>query len=96
MGEEISEHSIACHIKSCKLLWVPIMPGTQILWVRDFSLFIFEHTITFCWVGFAGKMPASNILYNSLWVQEDERRARIFNPVEIKMDAAGIEPVTSR
>jgi hypothetical protein len=27
-------------------------------------------------------MPASNILYNLLWVQEDERRARIVNPVE--------------
>jgi hypothetical protein len=29
-------------------------------------------------------MPAINILYynNLLWVQEDERRARIVNPVE--------------
>jgi hypothetical protein len=27
-------------------------------------------------------MPASNMLYNLLWVQEDERRARIVNPVE--------------
>jgi hypothetical protein len=27
-------------------------------------------------------MPASNILDNSLWVQEDERRAMIVNPVE--------------
>jgi hypothetical protein len=34
-------------------------------------------------------MPASIILYNLLWVQEDERRARIVNPVEKKMDAAG-------
>ncbi len=59
-------------------------------------LFIFEHTITFCWVRFAGKMPVSNILYNLLWVQEDERRARIVNPVEKNTDAAGIEPVTSR
>jgi hypothetical protein len=41
-------------------------------------------------------MPASNILYNLLWVQEDERRARVFYPVEKNMDAAGIEPVTSR
>jgi hypothetical protein len=40
-------------------------------------------------------MPASNILYNVLWVQEDGRRARIVNPVE-KMDAAGIEPVILR
>jgi hypothetical protein len=57
-------------------------------------IFIFEHTITFCCVCFAGKMPASNILFKLLWVQEDERR--IVNPVEKNMDAAGIEPVTSR
>jgi hypothetical protein len=41
-------------------------------------------------------MPASNILYTILWVQEDERRARIVNPMENNMDAAGIKPVTSR
>ncbi len=35
MGDEISEHSSACREKSCKILWVPIMPGTQILWVSD-------------------------------------------------------------
>jgi hypothetical protein len=29
MGDEISDHSSACHKKSCKILWVPIMPGTQ-------------------------------------------------------------------
>jgi hypothetical protein len=40
-------------------------------------------------------MPASNILYNLLWVQENERRARIFKPVEKNVDAARIEPVTS-
>jgi hypothetical protein len=41
-------------------------------------------------------MPASNILYN-IWVQEDERRARIVNPAEKKiLDAAGIEPVVFR
>jgi hypothetical protein len=27
-------------------------------------------------------MPARNILYNILWVQEDERRGRIVNPAE--------------
>ncbi len=37
---------------------------------------------------FAGKMPANNILYNILWVQEDKRRARIVNPAEKIMDAA--------
>jgi hypothetical protein len=25
---------------------------------------------------FAGKMPASNILYNILWVQEDEKKSK--------------------
>jgi hypothetical protein len=69
--------------KSCKILWVPIMPGTQIYgFLADF-VFILEHSITFC----------SYIL----WVQEDGRRARIVYPVEKNMDAsAGIEPVTSR
>ncbi len=57
---------------------------------------ICEHATNFCWVGFAGKMPARNLLYNILWVQENERRARIVNPAEKNMDAAGIEPVTSR
>jgi hypothetical protein len=41
-------------------------------------------------------MPASNTLYRILWVQEDERRARIVNPAEKIMDAARIEPMTSR
>jgi hypothetical protein len=43
---------------------------------------ISQHSITFCWVCFAGKMPASNILYRILWVQDDERRARIVNSAE--------------
>ncbi len=82
MGDEISEHSSACHKKkSCKILWVPIMPGTQILWVPDF-FFILEHSITFC--------------SYLLWVQEDGRKARIVYPVEKNMHAAGVEPVTSR
>jgi hypothetical protein len=42
---------------------------------------IVEHSITFCWVCFAGKISASNILYNLLWVQKDERRTKIVNPV---------------
>jgi hypothetical protein len=46
---------------------------------------ISEHSITFCWVCFAGKMPASNILYNILLVQEAERRARIVDPTETKL-----------
>jgi hypothetical protein len=44
------------------------MPGTQILWVPGFFLYILEHSITFC--------------SYLLWVQEDERRARIVNQVE--------------
>jgi hypothetical protein len=43
---------------------------------------IFEHSMTFCWVRFAGKMPPSNILYRILMAQEDERRARNVNPAE--------------
>jgi hypothetical protein len=35
-------------------------------------------------IRFAGKMPASNILYNLLLVHKDERRAKIVNPVEKK------------
>jgi hypothetical protein len=57
---------------------------------------ISEHSTNFFWVCCAGKMPASNILYNILRVQEDERRARMVNPAEKIMDAAGIEPMTSR
>jgi hypothetical protein len=53
-------------IKSFKILWVPIMPGTQILWVPDY-FFILEHSITFC--------------SYLLWVQEDGGRARIVYPV---------------
>jgi hypothetical protein len=68
MGDEISEHSSACHKESCNILWVPIMQGKQILWVPDF-FFILEHSITFC--------------SYLLWVQGDGRRARIVYPVEI-------------
>ncbi len=82
MGDKISEHSSACHKKICKILCVPIMPEQRMLWVCEFFLFIFEPTITFSWVRFAGKMPASNILYNLLWFQEDERRSMIVNLVE--------------
>jgi hypothetical protein len=66
MGDEISEHSSACHRNSCKILWVPIMPGTQILWVPDFF-----YSGTF-----------HNFLLVLIWVQEDGRRARIVYPVE--------------
>ncbi len=56
----------------------------------------FEHPTNICWVPFAGKKPANNILYNILWIKEDERRARIVNPAEKIMVSAGIEPMTSR
>jgi hypothetical protein len=36
-------------------------------------------------------MPASNILFRILWVQEDEKRSKIVNPAEKNiMDAARI------
>ncbi len=32
IGDEISEHSSACHKKkSCKILWVLIMPGVTVV-----------------------------------------------------------------
>jgi hypothetical protein len=44
---------------------------------------ISEHYTNFSWVPFAaGKMPTSNILYNILWVQEDESRTMIVHPAE--------------
>jgi hypothetical protein len=38
------------------------------LWVWIMGDEISEHSITFCWVHFAGKMPSSNILYRKLKV----------------------------
>jgi hypothetical protein len=46
---------------------------------------ISEHATNFCWVPFAAIIPASNLLDNISWAQEDERRARIVNPAEIKL-----------
>jgi hypothetical protein len=58
---------------------------------------ICEHSTNFCWVRFAGKMLANNLLYNIIWAQEDERSVRIVNSSRTKiMDAAGMEPMTSR
>jgi hypothetical protein len=37
-------------------------------------------------------MPASNILYRILWVQEDERRARIVNTAEKRWMQQGLDP----
>jgi hypothetical protein len=68
MGDELSEHSSACHKNSCEILWVPIMPGTQMLWIRDFFIFIFEHSITLCW-----EDACQQHMYNLLWVQKDEK-----------------------
>jgi hypothetical protein len=50
--------------------------GGDFLWVLIMEDEISEHFTSFCWVRFAGNMPANNILYNILWVQEDESRAR--------------------
>ncbi len=52
MGDEISYHSSACKKKkNCKILWVPIMPGTQMIWVRDFFFWTFQNFLlgSFCW-----------------------------------------------
>ncbi len=57
--------------------------GGGFLWVRIMEDEVSEHSTNFCcFFFFAGKMPASNILSNILWVQEDERRARTVNPAE--------------
>jgi hypothetical protein len=45
--------------------------GGRFLWVRIMEDENFEHSITFRWVCFSGKVPASNKLYIILWVQED-------------------------
>jgi hypothetical protein len=55
------------------------------LWVWIMEDETFEHSITFCWVCFARKLPASKILYRILWLQEDERRGRIFDLAEKKL-----------
>jgi hypothetical protein len=57
-----------------------VMGLEGVLWVWVMEDEISEHSTDFCWVCFAGKMPAKNIRYNILWVQEDERRARIVGP----------------
>jgi hypothetical protein len=65
------------------------------LCVRIMGDEISKHSTNFCWVCFAGKMPANNILCNILWAQEDDRKSRNVNPAEKKIkDAAGIEAVT--
>jgi hypothetical protein len=56
-----------CIIERGIKLWVCIIPGTKKNYGFVNLYFIFEHTKTFCWVCFAGKMPASNILYNLLY-----------------------------
>jgi hypothetical protein len=37
-------------------------------------------------------MPAGNILYRILWVQKDERRARIVNPAKKIWMQQGLNP----
>jgi hypothetical protein len=58
------------------------MGSEGFLWVWIMEYEISQHSTNFCWACFAGKMPASNILYNILGFQEDERRATIVNPAE--------------
>jgi hypothetical protein len=61
-----------------------VMGFEGFLWVWIVEDEISEHSTNFCLVRSAGKMPPNNILYNILWVQEDERRARIVTPAEKK------------
>ncbi len=67
MGDEGSEQSGAWHKKTLQ----EIMGSHNARNKKSYGFvnfyFIFEHTKTFCWVGFAGKMPASNIRYNLLY-----------------------------
>jgi hypothetical protein len=80
MGDEVSERSSACHKK--KLSDIMGSHNARNTNIMGFCFFfILDHSITFC---------------SYLWVQEDGRRERIVYPVEKNMDAAGIEPVTSR
>jgi hypothetical protein len=60
-----------------KTLW--IWRGLLLVWIM-LGDEISEHSITFCWVCFAEKIPAGNILYRILCVKEDERRAGIVHP----------------
>jgi hypothetical protein len=60
------------------------MGSEGVLWVWIMEDEVSEHSTNFCWVPIAWKMPANNILYRILWVQEDERRARVVNPADKK------------
>ncbi len=42
---------LAIKKKRCKILWVPIMPKTQMLWVRDFFFLTFHNFLlgSFFW-----------------------------------------------
>ncbi len=40
--------------------------GGGFLWVQIMEEEVSEYSTNFCWVCFAGKMPASNILYRIL------------------------------
>jgi hypothetical protein len=79
MRDEVSEHSSGCHIKSSKILWVPIMPGTQILWVPDFfflNSWTFHNFLFFTYYGF----------------KRMEEEQELFIQYGKNMYAAGIEP----
>jgi hypothetical protein len=63
MGDEISEHYSVCHKKrSCKILWVPIMPGTQILWVPVFFIYIFHNSLLLLILGSRGWKKSKDCL----------------------------------
>jgi hypothetical protein len=59
---------------------------------------ISEHSTNFCWVCFAGNMPASNIQYCTIYYGFKGMKSEQGLLIQQKkiMDAAGIEPMTSR
>jgi hypothetical protein len=63
MRDETSEHSRAFHKKVVRYYGFPTSHIARNINVMGSFFFFFEHSIPFCWVCFAGKVPASNIPY---------------------------------
>ncbi len=60
--------------KSCKILWVPIMPETQILWVPGFFLnsWTFHNCLLLLTMGSRGWKKSKDCLYSrkKIWMQQ--------------------------
>jgi hypothetical protein len=92
MGDEISEHSNACHKKTCKILWVPIMPGTRILCVPLFFWTFPDFLLgLFCWEDACQEHTVQLITGSRGWKKSKD----CLSSRKKFMDAAGIEHVTS-